>query len=260
MRVIVAIQQVLDPAGVLVRRDIERVFVNREEYIFAPGDLNALEVALQLKDSVAAEIIAVAAGSARTEDALREALALGCDAAYLLSDEACIKADVAAHARSYAAAIDKIGGADLVIAGPRVGHAIDGQIGPRLAVLLDAAQVTDVYSATVIDGVVRAARAWDGRYVTVEAPLPAVLVVAEGCNIPRLPTGAACMNAYREQQVTAWNLEDLGLSAQDCMPVVKQEGGDRFGRPFEKEVISGDAAEAAKSLLGSLRYQKVLHR
>lgn len=260
MRVVVPIQQVLDPAGILVRRDIERVFVNREEYIIAPGDLNALEIALQLKDSVAAEIIAVAAGPARTEDALREALALGCDAAYLLSDEACIKADVAAHARSYAAAIGKIGGADLIIAGPRVGHALDGQIGPRLAALLDAAQVTGVYSATAVDGIVRVARAWDGRYVTVEAQLPAVLVVAEGCNTPRLPTGAACMSAYREQQVTTWNLEDLDLSAQDCIPVVKQEGGDRFGRPFEKEVITSAPAEAAKALLDSLRYQKVLHR
>ena len=48
MRIVVLIKQILDEAGVTVRRDKERIFVNVEEYIISPGDKNGLEAALQI--------------------------------------------------------------------------------------------------------------------------------------------------------------------------------------------------------------------
>jgi len=57
MRVIVPIKQILDPAGFTVHRRLERVFINREDYIINPNDKNALETALQLKDAHGAEVV-----------------------------------------------------------------------------------------------------------------------------------------------------------------------------------------------------------
>ena len=88
MRIIVPIRQILDPRGFTVSRRHERIFVNREEYIINPNDKNALEVALSVKDASAAEVIAVAVGKPRVDDALRETMAMGADAAYLLTDDA----------------------------------------------------------------------------------------------------------------------------------------------------------------------------
>ena len=44
-RIVVTIKQILDPSGFTVNRKREKIFVNREEYIVNPADLNALEVA-----------------------------------------------------------------------------------------------------------------------------------------------------------------------------------------------------------------------
>ena len=56
MRIVVPIKQILDPAGIVVRRDLERIFINIEEYVVSPGDKNALEAALQLKEKTGGEI------------------------------------------------------------------------------------------------------------------------------------------------------------------------------------------------------------
>ncbi len=92
------------------------------------------------------EIIAISVGKPRADDALREALAMGCDAAYLLCDESFEEGDVTAITRILAAAVEKLGGADLVITGRESGDTGAGQVGPRLAELLGYSQVTDVYA------------------------------------------------------------------------------------------------------------------
>ena len=98
MQVIVPIKQILDPAGFTVHRRLERVFINRENYIINPNDKNALEEALRLKDAHGAEVIALSLGTPRVDDALREALAMWTDRAFLLTDEAFAEADAAAAA------------------------------------------------------------------------------------------------------------------------------------------------------------------
>ncbi len=92
--VVVPIKQILDPSGITIRRDRERIFINRRDYIIDPASKAAIEAALRLRDAVAgkdedgggAEIIAISMGEPRADDALREALAMGCDRAILLTD------------------------------------------------------------------------------------------------------------------------------------------------------------------------------
>ena len=258
MRIVVLIKQILDEAGVTVRRDKERIFVNVEEYIISPGDKNGLEAALQIKDAMPeTEVAVISMGAPRTDDALREALAMGADAAYLLSDRAFEAVDLAVTARILAAAVEKIG-ADLVIAGREAGDAAAGQIGPRLAELLGAAQITDVQRLSVRDSSVRATRRWGRGYADVEAPLPALISVAPGINQPRYAHGTRIMNAYREWEVPVWGTAELGLEDVDLTPLTAFRS-ENFPPALETgEIIRGDPADIALDLANILRSQKLI--
>ncbi len=253
MRIIVLIKQMLDPAGITVRRDKERIFVNVEEYIICPGDKNALEAALQVKDAAPeTEVAVVSLGPPRAEEALREAMAMGADMAYLLRDKAFAEADEGVTARVLATAVQKIG-ADLVIAGRDAGDAPAGQIGPRLAELLDMAQITDVHSLTVSDSALKAVRRWGEGYATVETPLPALVTTAPGINQPRYPHGARIMNAYREWSMIIWNAADLELGEADLTPLTTFRG-QSLPPPLETgEMLRGKPTDVARELVSILK-------
>lgn len=257
MKIIVPIKQILDPSGLSFRRDKERMFINREEYIIDPGSRAAVEAALRLKGDED-EVIALSVGKAQADDALREALAMGCDAAYLLSDRAFAAADVSVTARILAAAVERLGGADLVVTGRESGDTGAGQIGPRLAGALGYTQVTDVYALAAGDRGIQATRRWGKGYAAVEAPLPAIVTVAPEAFTPRYPHGARIMSAYREWDVTVWNAADLELAEAALTPLLAQRG-ESFPPPLEVgEVFRGDPDSIAQDVIAALRQQKAI--
>lgn len=258
MKIVVPIKQILDPKGITVRRDKERVFVNREEYILDPGSKSAIEAALRLKGD-GDEIIALSMGKPQADDALREALAMGCDAAYLLSDKAFKEADITVTVRILAAAIEKLGGADLILCGRESGDTGAGQIGPRLAEALGYAQVTDAYALTARDGRIEATRRWGAGYATVEAPLPVVITVAPEAFSPRYPHGARIMNAYREWSVPVWGASDLGLDGAALTPLLTFRG-ESFPPPLEVgEKFRGDPVRVAQDVIMALKQQRLIN-
>jgi electron transfer flavoprotein alpha/beta subunit len=254
MRIIVTIKQVLDPAGLTVHRRLERVFINREDYIINPNDKNALEEALRLKDAHGAEVVVLSLGEPRVDDALREALAMGADQAFLLTDEAFDKADAAAATLILGKAIEKIGNYDLVLTGQRALDTGASQMGPRLAEYLGLPQVLEVRQVSGLgNGKLRAKRNWKDGYAEVEVGLPALLSIAPQANKPRYPHGAHIMNAYREREVTVWGLADLGLTEEELSPLIRLQ---REAFPPERtlgELITGAPGEAAKELAQLLR-------
>jgi electron transfer flavoprotein beta subunit len=258
MKVIVPIKQILDPRGITFRRDRERMFINREEYIIDPASKAAIEAALRFKEANDAQLIALSVGERRADDALREALAMGCDAAYLLSDAPFDDADVSAIARILSEAIEKLGGADLVVAGRAAGDTAAGQIGPRLAAALDYAQITDVYALAVEEGALRATRRWGEGYAQVRCPLPAVVTVAPEAFPPRYAHGARIMRAYREWQVPMWDAADLGIDETDLAPLLVQRS-QSFPPPLPVgEKFRGDPQSVAQDAVAALKLQKLI--
>ena len=267
MKIIVLVKQILDPAGVTVRRDKERIFVNREDYILDPGSKAAIEAALRLKDAARPEgaggasppgVIALSLGEARADDALREALAMGCDQAYLLRDEAFHEADLSAVTTVLAAAVEKLGGADLVLAGREAGDSGAGQVGARIAEALGYAGVTDAYALAVEDDTLEAVRGWGDGYATVQAPLPAVVSVAPEAFRPRYAPGARIMNAYREWEVTTWNAADVALDKVALKPLLAFRS-ETFPAPLEVgEKFRGEPADVAQDVILALKQQRLI--
>jgi electron transfer flavoprotein beta subunit len=257
MRIIVPVKQILDPDGLTFRRDKERMFVNREDYIIDPGSKSAIEAALRLNGE-GDEIVALSVGQPRADDALREALAMGCNSAYLLSDEAFNDADVSVTARILAAAIEQLGGADLVLTGCRSGDTGAGQIGPRLAEALGYAQITDVYALSVGGRGIEAVRRWGEGFATVDTSLPVVATVAAEAFAPRYPHGAGIMSAYREWDVPVWNADDLELAEAALTPLVVKRR-ESFPPPLEVgEAFEGDPASMAEDVIAVLRQHKAI--
>lgn len=259
MKTVVLVKQILDPQGITVRRDKERIFINRQDYIIDPGSKAAIEAALRLKGQ-GDELLALSVGEPQADDALREALAMGCDEAYLLSDEKFKDTDVAVTTRILAAAVEKLGGVDLIVAGRESGDTGAGQIGPRLAEALGYGQVTDAYSLDIGSGKnkVQATRRWGQGYAIVAFDLPAVVTVAPEAFSPRYAPGARIIKAYREWDVPVWGAAELDLEGPMLAPVITFRG-ESFPPPLEVgEKLRGDPVTVAQDAVMALKLQKVI--
>ncbi|MBN2642516.1 MAG: electron transfer flavoprotein subunit beta/FixA family protein [Victivallales bacterium] len=165
--------------------------------IFNPEDLNALELALQLKDKYGAKVVAGTMGPPNAAEVLREAMYRGADEAVLLSDRAFAGADTLATSYALSCCANKIGKYDLILCGRQ---AIDGdtaQVGPQLAEKLALPQISYVEEILELSkNKVKARREIEGGYEVVEAPLPALMTVIDA-NEPR-PAAARRLMKYKK--------------------------------------------------------------
>jgi electron transfer flavoprotein beta subunit len=263
MKILVPIKQILDPSGITFRRDKERMFINREEYVIEAGSQAAIEAALRLKDEAAADqqefsVIAATVGQPRAEDALREALALGCDAAYLLCDEAFDQTGITAVVRILAAAVEQIGGVDLIITGALASDTTAGQVGPRLAEALGYAQITGALTLELDGEACRAIRSWGGGHAAFAATLPAVITVMPGAFPLRYAHGARIMNAYRQWEITIWDASMLGLDPATLGPLLDLRSESYPPELPTGERYTGDPESVAQDAVITLKLQRLI--
>lgn len=220
MHIVVCINHVPDPEAPakLFKLDeaTNRPALQRSNRVIGPFDENALETALQLKDSSGAKVTALTSGPATNVDALRKALATRSDAAVHVEEDQAAEMDSASVARLLAEAIEKLGDVELVLCGRQVGDWDGGQVGQLLAEELGFACVT---LAQGIDHsgerTVRITKEVPGGIAMVEASLPAVVTVTNTpTNQLRIPKVKDVMAAHRVP-VTTWTASDLGLKTAE---------------------------------------------
>ena len=154
--------------------------------IFNPEDLNALEMALDIKERTGGTVTVITMGPPKAANILRDCLFRGADKVILLTDRKFAGADTLATSFALQCAIRKIGQFDLVLAGRQ---AIDGdtaQVGPQTAEKLGIPQIT--YAETIIDITpthITAERALDSGSEIVRCTLPVLLTVVGSANTPR---------------------------------------------------------------------------
>jgi len=152
LKIIVLAKQVPDTRN--VGKDAMKAdgTVNRAalEAIFNPEDLNALELALQVKDRVPGSTVTILTmGPGRAAEVIREGLYRGADNGFLLTDRKFAGSDTLATSYALSQAIRKMKDFDVVFAGRQ---AIDGdtaQVGPQVAEKLGIPQIT--YAEEIID-------------------------------------------------------------------------------------------------------------
>ncbi len=254
MNIVVCIKQVPETLNVGLDRDTGYARRGEAKGAVNLADRHALEVALALKAATGGQLIALAMGPAGADQALRQALAVGADEAYLVSDPALAGSDTGATAHVLARAIAKLGDVGLVLTGEASADGATAQTAPRLAEALGWAFVGGVYEAALDEGTLKAGRNGDGRRERVEATTPAVLAISLDAPKPRIPNAMGVMKAAKKP-LTTWSLADLGVEAEQAGQTGSCTWVTRSYKPEKREkgeVLTGGTEDVVKGLLERL--------
>ncbi|MBL3538180.1 electron transfer flavoprotein subunit beta/FixA family protein [Aminivibrio sp.] len=210
MKIIVCVKQVpdttevrLDPVtGTLLREGIPS--------IINPDDKAGLEAALRLKDRYEAHVTVLTMGPPQADLALREALAMGADAAILLTDRAFGGADTWATSSTLASALSALE-YDLIITGRQ---AIDGdtaQVGPQIAEHLGIPNISYAEELRIEGNTVVVKRQYEDRSHILRAEMPCLVTALSELNEPRYMTPRGIFEAFRDRTVKILTRADLAI-------------------------------------------------
>ncbi|UCD17571.1 MAG: electron transfer flavoprotein subunit beta/FixA family protein [Candidatus Zixiibacteriota bacterium] len=218
MNIVILIKQVPEIELVKVDEAANSVVLPSGPGVVNPFDEFAVEEGLRLKEKHGGKVSVITVGSDRAESALRDCLALGVDAAYLITDPLFEKSDAQAVGRILAASLKKLGEFDLVLAGKQAVDDDSAQVPGAVAAFLDLPQVMFVKKIESAEGnTANVLRTTEEGYDAVEVTLPAVMSVVKEINEPRLPSLKGKMMA-KKAPITRWSAADIGLDGASVGP------------------------------------------
>jgi len=199
MEILVCVKRVPTVGGVItLTADQRAVAALTSGFTISPHEECAVEEAVRLVERFGGSVTVVSLGPAAAEEQLRACLALGATAAVLLetADEAETRPIATAAALHAVAASRPF---DLVLLGNEASDTGDYQVGVRLAHLLGRPVATGIKAISVSeDGAsLAASRTYQGVLETFTLPLPCVVTVKEGINLPRYPSLPGRLRAKR---------------------------------------------------------------
>jgi electron transfer flavoprotein beta subunit len=228
-------------------------------FVASEADNYALEEALRLREKHSGEVVVLSLGGEEAAKVLRAGLAMGADRAVRISDSKPRNAAEFRVAEALARAIQKDGGADLVLAGVQSDDLGTGATGVMLAEFLGwvHATVAIAVQPNPEAGTVQVERELEGGVIeSVELSLPAVLTIQYGANQPRYASLKGIM-AAKKKPFDVWSIDDLGVEDNDAVMDIKE-----LAIPDKKsrvEILSGTPEESVTLLVEKLRKEaKVL--
>jgi electron transfer flavoprotein beta subunit len=241
VKILVCVKRVPLTGGKIVLEEDQRAIQTRHlGFTISPHEECGVEEAVRIAEAQGGEVTVVTLGPPEAEEQLRETLALGADRAILLETDG---GDWDPEATA-AALTEVVEGEapDLVILGNESADAGGYQVGIRVAHALGRPVVTGLKSLSVEDGHVRGRQESGDVY---RVPLPAVVTVKEGINLPRYPSVPAKLRARKkpiERREPAWREPRL-----EMVRLVVPEGRGR-----QAEVL-GSGPEAAPAVVELLQ-------
>jgi electron transfer flavoprotein beta subunit len=171
-------------------------------FVVSPHEECAVEEAVRLVETHGGDVTVMTLGPAEAADQLRDALAIGVERAVHLETDGSDWDPVATASALVDAirALEADGGPfDLILAGNESADSGGYQVGIRVAVALDRPIVNGAKQLEVRDGVATVRRQAPGGWEVYEVPLPAVVGVREGINLPRYPSVPGRLRAKRKE-------------------------------------------------------------
>ena len=211
MRFVVCLKQVPDSTvRVKVGSDGKSIANEGITWSISPYDEYAIELAMERKDADASTVVSVVTvGGARSRDALRQALAMGCDDATLILSETELPAlDVA---KALAKVVTDLG-PDVVLCGKQASDDDQGLVGPALAEALGWPHVGMLTKLTVGGDGVELWREVEGGHEVWKATPPVVGLVHKSEKEPRYPSLPGIMKA-KKKEIPEKTPDALGISA-----------------------------------------------
>jgi electron transfer flavoprotein beta subunit len=256
LKIIACVKQVPDSEA-KVRAEGGQVSWGDAPLVINPFDEYAMEGALLQKEASSGTVTALCVGLETAKEALKHALAMGADEAILISDPALANLDTQGAARVLAAAINKIGGVDMVVFGRQTLDNGAGLTPAQTARVLGWPMLGLAGSIKVDSGNIQVERVIEEGRQTVRAKLPAVVSVVQSIGEPRYPSFMGIRKAAKAE-IPTWSLSDLGISAPNTL-VTRNELMNPPVRDTAVEIITGDTPEQiAEKLADKILAEKVL--
>ncbi|MCU1344249.1 MAG: etfB [Acidimicrobiia bacterium] len=234
MNVVVCVKQIPDPATPGALDPSTNTLKREGKLILDDSDAYGVEMALQLVTAAGGgEVSLVSMAPNGETSGLRTALAMGAAKAVLVSDPELKGSDALTTAKALAKAIERIGDADLVIAGTESTDGYTGTVPEQIAELLGRPSITFAKHVEITGTTVKVQRQTELGYDEVECSLPAVLSVTAGVVEPRYPSFKGIM-AAKSKPVDTVTAADLGIT-----PAGWAAAG--------QEIVNVGAAEARKA-------------
>lgn len=221
------------------------------EFIINPYDEYAIEEAIQKRDQFGGEVTVVTVGNEDAEKELRTALAMGADKAVLINTEDLDETDQYTTSVILAKFFEDKE-YDLILAGNVSVDKSTGQVGPRLAELLDIPFVTTITKLDIDGENVTIERDVEGDVEIIETKLPVLVTAQQGLNEPRYPSLPGIMKA-KKKPLEVLELDDLDLDEDELE--AKTETVDRYLPPAKQagKILEGEIADQVKQLVELLR-------
>ena len=197
MRILCAVKRVPITGGKMVLTDDAQAIQTRHlGFTISPHEECGVEEAVRIVEGQGGEVVVLALGPAEAEEQLRECMALGADRAiHLVSEE---EWDAQATAGAIVDAIRAEEPFDLIVFGNESADAGNYQVGIRVAYALGLPVVTGLKGLMVAAGRARCEQEVAAGRDVYDVPLPAVVTVKEGLNLPRYPSVPAKLRANRK--------------------------------------------------------------
>lgn len=198
MHIVVAMKQIPDLQQLRISN--RKPVFDDVVYTYGDMDKNALEAAVQLKESSADDITitVLTVGNEETEETAKEALAAGADDAFIISDEDFSNLDSLQSSILIAKAVGQIGDAGALFLGEGSGDSYSGQVVGRVAEILGWPQVGFTNSVELLEGKAKVIRSLEDAQETIEVSLPAVFSFSSDANTPRVPKVTQILKAGRK--------------------------------------------------------------
>jgi len=251
MKLLVCIKQVPDLES-RFKPNAEGVWYNETDLAWRMNEYDeyAVEQAVQLREKLGegAELTVLSIGPDRVVEAIKKALAMGCDNAVHVQDPAASGKDPWQIA-SIIAAYAKERGFDLIFTGMQSQDRGSAQVGVTVAEQLGLACTTTIVGFDYDNGTITAKRELEGGIKgVVRMKTPALVTCQLGLNIPRYPTLPNIMKAKKKEIVaipTADLLREEPLAATTSFhPPAKKGGG---------LVLEGDVGDLVEKVIAILK-------
>jgi len=251
MNIIVCAKQIVDISEMKVDPSTKKPILQGLPQKISDIDKNAMEEAIKIKDKNGGKITVLTVGPADAKERIKELLAMGADEGVLVTAPDNI--DYHMTATLLSEAIKKIGEYDLVICGEASVDLFSGQIGPRIAGLLNIPQITYAQSINAEKDKITAERNMSDTAITTESNYPVAVTVTKEINEPRLPSLMQILGAANKP-IQEWTADSL-TSVKPLVETIELKG---IKMERKNVIYKDDVDESVKQLVDSLAKDGVL--
>ena len=252
MNIIVCAKQVVDVSEMKIDPSTKKPILQGVTQKISDIDKNAMEEAIKIKDKHGGKLTVVTIGPANAKERIKELLAMGADEGVLVT--ATDKIDYHMTSTLLAEAIKKIGSYDIILCGEASIDMFSGQIGPRLAGLLNIPQITYAQKVDAGKDKVTADRNMGAHAVTTESTYPVLITVTKEINEPRLPSLMQIL-AAANKPIQEWTSDSLVSGLNPMVSTIDLKG---VSMQRKNIVYKDDLDAGVKQLVDNLAKEGML--